>query len=398
MDHRTRTIRCALAALLSLVTLLHPDTATSQADGEAIAIGTYRVLHSDVLGESRVLQVHLPDGYATADTRYPVVYLFYSDSVDGYFAQLVNDLSLLTMDRMPQAILVGIPNTQRYRDLLPWPRPGREAEEGHADRFLRFVREELVPFVDREYRTKPFRVMVGPQAAAVFGAYTLMEAPGTFQAFVLNDPCRIDDAQRSLCRELGAFARTPRARGVYLAVSHTAGETRWDRTRLEALRTAFGAAATEGFRGRIRLEDDWPFFLPPLDVRAALLDLFAGYPFPAPARAESLAQIQAHYDSASASLGFPIEAPDLVLTLAANGMMERHQYDAALEVLHQLVALYPSSLNGPWNLANLHRLRGDTATAIRYYQECLRRDPNLVPAREWLRRLRRAGGSPGPGS
>ena len=66
-------------------------------------------------------------------------------------------------------------------------------------------------------------------------------------------------------------------------------------------------------------------------------------------------------------------------------------YPAALEVLHHLVTLYPSSLDGPWNLANLHRLMGDTATAIRYYEECLRREPNMVPAGEWLRRLRGGG-------
>ena len=55
--------------------------------------------------------------------------------------------------------------------------------------------------------------------------------------------------------------------------------------------------------------------------------------------------------------------------------------------------LYPSSLNGPWNLANVHRLMGDTATAIRYYEECLRRDPDLVPARTWIQRLT-GGGDP----
>jgi len=386
---RPRAVRRVLVAgALSLGALLHPGPATGQSDGDPVALGTYRVLHSDILGEDRVLQVHLPDGYASSGSSYPVVYLFYSDWPDGYFAQVVNDLYLLTMDRMPEVILVGIPNTQRYRDLLPWPRPGRETEEGHADRFLRAVREEIIPFVEREYRAKPYRIMVGPQAAAVFGAYALVEAPGTFQAFVLNDPCRFDDdARRSLCGEIADFARTAPARGVYFAVSHDAGETRWDPRRLAALDTALAAASAGGFRWRIRLERDWPFFLAPVDVRGALLDLFAAYPFPAPERAENLAQIRAHYDSASASVGFPIDPPDLVLTLAANGMMRRQAYPAALHVLHHLVELYPSSLNGPWNLANLHRLMGDTATAVRYYEECLRRDPNMVPAREWLRRL-----------
>jgi hypothetical protein len=387
-----RTVRTILlATTFSVGAFLQPTPASSQSDGDPVALGTYRVLRSDLLGEDRVLQVHLPDAYASGNSHYPVVYLFYSDWVAGYFAQVLNDLYLLTMDRMPEVILVGVPNTQRYRDLLPWPRPGREAEEGHADRFLGFVRQELIPFVDREYRTKPYRIMVGPQTAAVFGAYTLLEAPGTFHAFVLNDPCQLDGPQRSLCEELAGFARTPQARTVYFAVSHDSADRRRDPARLEALRMAFTAGTAEGFRWRIQLERDWPFFLAPVDVRGALLDLFADYPFPSPSLAENLAQIRAHYDSASARLGFPIEPPNLVLTLAANGMMERTAYPAALEALSYLVKLYPTSLNGPWNLANLHRLMGDTATAIRYYEDCLRRDPNMVPAREWLRRLRDGG-------
>ena len=385
------TSHAIVAAVLSLGALTYPTSAACQADGDPVALGTYRVLHSDLLGEDRVLQVHLPDGYASADQRYPVVYVFYSDWVEGYFAQVVNDVYLLAMDRMPEVIVVGVPNTQRYRDLLPWPRPGREREEGHADRFLRFVREELFPFVDAEYRAKPYRVMVGPQAAAVFGLYTLLEAPGTFQVFVLNDPCWLDNPQRSLCNDLARFAHTPKARGIYFAVSHDPDEARWDPIRLETLKAALTAGTTEGFRWRIHLERNWPFFLSPVDVRGPLLDLFADYPFPSPERAESLAQIRAHYDSVSTSLGFRIEPPNLVLTLAANGMMERRAYSAALDVLTYLAELYPTSLNGPWNLANLHRLMGDTATAIRYYEECLRRNPNMVPAREWLRRLREGG-------
>ena len=67
--------------------------------------------------------------------------------------------------------------------------------------------------------------------------------------------------------------------------------------------------------------------------------------------------------------------------------MERGEYQEALGVLNRLVEIYPSSLDGPWHLANLHRVMGDTATAIRYYEECLRRDPNMTPARDWLERL-----------
>jgi hypothetical protein len=368
--------------------LCPPTPGLAQSDGDRVALGTYRVLHSSILEEDRVLQVHLPREYEGGAGAFPVAYLLYSDWVEGYFAQVVNDLYHLAMDRMPPAILVGVPNTQRYRDLLPWPRPGGQPGEGQADRFLRFVREELIPFVDGHYRTEPYRIMVGPQTAAVFGLYALLEAPGTFQAFILNDPCLLDHPGRSLCAELVERAATPAGAGTYFAVSQAPGGGPWPPAGLQALEAGLGKRATDGFRWRVALEPEWPFFLAPVRVREALLDLFAGYPFPSPGQASGLAEIADHYASLSRRFGFDIQPPDLVLTLAANGMMERGSFPAALETFDHLVRLYPSSMNGPWGLANLHRAMGDSATAIRYYEECLRRDPNMAPAREWIRRLK----------
>jgi tetratricopeptide (TPR) repeat protein len=203
----------------------------------------------------------------------------------------------------------------------------------------------------------------------------------------------LDHPGRSLCQELVAFSKTPAARGTFFAVSDAVGEDARDAERLEELRAGLEVQAGEGFHWRMDLDPAWPFFLAPVEARAALLDLFADYFFPSPGEAEGLHEIEAHYDSVSAGHGFPVEPSNLVLTLAGNGLMERGEHAAALEVFTRLTEIYPSSLNGPWGLANLHRVMGDTAAAIRYYEDCVRRDPNLTPALEWLRRLRgHAGG------
>jgi tetratricopeptide (TPR) repeat protein len=197
----------------------------------------------------------------------------------------------------------------------------------------------------------------------------------------------VDHPGRSLCRELATLARAPEAGPIFFAVSEGSGSQPEAHGGVKALRSDLEAGTQARFRWRITVHEDWPYFLAPVDARDALEELFAAYPFPLPASAESLARIQAHYQAASVGLGLALEPPDLVLTLAANGMMEREAYAAALETFQYLVELYPSSLNGPWGLANLHRVLGDSATAIRYYEECLRRDPKMAPAREWIRRL-----------
>jgi tetratricopeptide (TPR) repeat protein len=317
---------------------------------------------------------------------YPVLYLFYSDWVEGYFTQAVNDLYHLSMDRIPPMILVGVPNTQRYRDLYPWP--SREGRGGGAERFLSFVQKELFPFVESQYRTEPYRIMVGPQAAAVFGAYVLLEVPDAFQAFILNDPCRLDGENRSLCGQLVAFSRTPSARGKYFAVSHDADDDRWESGGMDSLFSGFEEVAVPGFRWRVAMDEDWPFFLAPLEIREALLDLFVDYPLRGAGEATGLAEIEAHYENLSRMYGFTLHPSNLVLSQTSDDMVERGEYQEALSVLNRLAEIYPSSLDGPWRLANLHRVMGDTTRAIRYYEECLSRDPNMTPARDWLDRLR----------
>jgi hypothetical protein len=49
--------------------------------------------------------------------------------------------------------------------------------------------------------------------------------------------------------------------------------------------------------------------------------------------------------------------------------------------------VYPSSADGYFRLVNLYRVMGDTANGIRYYRECLEREPNMPTARMWLERL-----------
>ena len=84
-------------------------------------------------------------------------------------------------------IIVGVANVDRYRDLSP---VGRRGNPSGIEPFSRFFVEELIPYVEKEYRTKDYRVLMGPQAGAAFGLYTLAERQGLFGAFIIENPFR----------------------------------------------------------------------------------------------------------------------------------------------------------------------------------------------------------------
>ena len=130
-----------------LFNLYFQNICIAQQDNDNITIGTYRILHSKILNEDRTLLISLPRGYEGSELSYPVVYLLYSDQVRGYFAESVHILDRLgESSEIPQMILVGVANTERYRDNLPLQRDG---SPGGADKFLKFFSDELIPFIDQ---------------------------------------------------------------------------------------------------------------------------------------------------------------------------------------------------------------------------------------------------------
>jgi len=153
--------------------------APAAAQGPAAAtIGFRDSLPSALLQEERELQVFLPDGYAASTARYPVVYLLDGDS---HFLHTAATIQFLVREgRIPPLILIAISNTDRTRDLTPETATDSLHElptAGGAQTFLRFMREELFPYVERRYRSERFRILVGLRSAVCSRSTRLRPTP-----------------------------------------------------------------------------------------------------------------------------------------------------------------------------------------------------------------------------
>lgn len=178
-NRKLRTL-VLLAVLVSLMPLM------AQEDGEKIAGGEIRKLHSRVLEEDRLLFVGLPDDYDSTKTEYPVFYKLDGDKKS--FAKTLSELKeLRDAKQIPPMILVGIPNTDRDRDMLPVAIPGRR-NSGGSHNFLRFAREEMIPFIEQNYRGSDFSIIMGTSNTALFAVYTFINQPSTFDAYLVSSP------------------------------------------------------------------------------------------------------------------------------------------------------------------------------------------------------------------
>ncbi len=119
------------------------------------------VLHSDIVGDDYQLSVLPPPSYHGSQDRYPTLY-----ALDGpfTFGLVAPGSLLLTFDGIvPELVVVSIgkPLDSMYewgptrgRDYSPLPLPDDESA-GHADEFADSLVQEILPFVDDHYRTRP---------------------------------------------------------------------------------------------------------------------------------------------------------------------------------------------------------------------------------------------------
>ena len=364
----TVTIALALAPAVALPVI-------AQEDGAPVSIGTYRVIESQVLGETRRLLIHLPRGYAGSAITYPVLYHTYGDYLAPYYADAFVTLEELAgSSRIPPVILVGIDNSDRYRDLRPLTDRG---EPSGADAYLRFLTDEVIPFVEAHYRANTYRLLAGPQAGAVFGLYALLERPGLFDAFILNNPFTSPPNTAQLLARTELFMDTaPEPRAFVHITFGGSGESPRETANVFRLAELVAPAAPKGLALHLDYLPDNDDFIPPLDLGAALRALFRDYDV-GNRQFGSLSEIRAFYDGLSARYGFDVPAAELALARAADALQQRGETEAAVAILEYDTTLYPNMVNAWWRLAGIAAEQGLTERAITLYEKCLEIDPSL---------------------
>ena len=182
--------------------------------------GTYRhTQKSQVNGRDYHIAVGLPQGYAlpgNAATRYPVLYLL-DGGISFPEAQITYKVQARANDSL---IIVGLwsPDGLAGRGIdyrpPPWEHSGEEvlsrSRAGtccRADLFLRVLREEIIPLIDRQYRTTRDRGLFGHSAGGLFANYVLFEAPDLFERYGIASASLGTDNRPLFTRE-AEFART----------------------------------------------------------------------------------------------------------------------------------------------------------------------------------------------
>ncbi len=198
------------------LTFSQTETTIDNLPGIILERTEMRTLHSDIVGGDYELSISLPNSYSTADTTFPVIFL-----LDPYyvFSMVKNLTDVFTADYtiIPEMIIVGIGYggkgkvassnwvLGRLRDYSPVRNIEKEeyfekrleeaglsnvdVETGGAPLFLDFIRDELFPFIETNYRIDTnMRMLSGYSAGGLFGLYALFHDPDLFQKYFIGSP------------------------------------------------------------------------------------------------------------------------------------------------------------------------------------------------------------------
>jgi predicted alpha/beta superfamily hydrolase len=153
-----------------------------------------RKIQSAIVHQEYELHILLPGGYASSNKKYPVVYLMDSQwdfpLVKSIYGQHYFD------GFIPEMIIVGVtwggdkpnPDSLRARDYTP-TNELRMIQSGGADQFLSFMKTELFPFIESNYKADPDnRNLMGCSLGGLFTLYTLFTHTEMFTGYAAASP------------------------------------------------------------------------------------------------------------------------------------------------------------------------------------------------------------------
>ncbi|MBN1184803.1 MAG: chitobiase/beta-hexosaminidase C-terminal domain-containing protein [Bacteroidales bacterium] len=169
-------------------------------------------IFSNVLNEKRQIKILVPEeNESCCDTKYDVVYI-----IDGetHFEDFSFLYSFARHEKLvPPLLLVSIPNiyinrrNMRDRDFLPEKTIDNKIAGG-ADNFIAFLKNELIPYIDKNMPASGNNSLFGHSLGGLFVMYVLLKDPAMFSNYYCSDPAFPWNNNRILTMTTEVFKNT----------------------------------------------------------------------------------------------------------------------------------------------------------------------------------------------
>ncbi|MCJ8273028.1 MAG: alpha/beta hydrolase-fold protein [Psychrosphaera sp.] len=340
---------------------------------QTLTFGFEETIKSTILNEERLIYVSLPNGYETnTSTRYPVLY-----TLDGntHFKRVVGTVEWLSVsaNMIPHHIVVAITNVARFRDFTPTkPKSAGERPAGGADKFLGFIGDELIPYIDKKYRTTAFRTLTGHSLGGLLTIHALLTRPTMFRSYVAMSPfLRFDDGE-IVNRAAKVLKSSSELNASFFM---TLGNEPTLLPAYQKLERILNKQAPKGLEWESHVyELETHMSTPSKTLHNALvsISLYAGWQLSPEIVAKGIDAIRAHYVKLSVQMGAPVKPPEGSMNTLGYRLLGEKKIEESIEVFTYNTELYPHSTNPYDSLADALEAAGKLAEAKATLEEAVK--------------------------
>jgi hypothetical protein len=381
------------AIIGTLIVLLAPSLPAQdaskgkpEAEPPVIGIGRKHTIPSTILGEKVDLIVHLPGDYSSGEKRYPVL-LFLGSDYRAKFALAAATLEYMcAQGQLPGIILVGVDLPHGNFVQVPQENPGGTVS---ADRHIAALADEIIPFVDRAFRTNGYRILYGGSNSGVFAVYALLSGKLPCQAYFASSPM-LGWCPRLIAAKAGEALADSNRPSRFLFLVWSDDDFGRVTRELPKFVDLVGKSALGWLRWKSEIRHN-EGHVPEMDLALGLRALFPDYN--PKAELTTLRVLREHYATLSDRYGFAIEVPealifDVGLTLATSQQLG--QLDEAQRIFEFTVEHYPRNAQMRAGLGFVHKQRGNAELAIVHLKKALEIDPEQGWAKQQLAELQKS--------
>ncbi|WP_297337872.1 alpha/beta hydrolase-fold protein [Algoriphagus sp.] len=383
-------------SIFAILLILIGNYSVKSQEIEQILIGTKHSIESTRLNEDREYWVNLPDSYHLAESAhktYPILIL-----LDGHlhFRSITGIVNYMSADAygsrtIPEMIVVGIRSRDRERDYTPDKIVTVRANNtGGGNRFLGFLEEELIPELDRTYRTAPYRILFGHSLGGLLATHAFMKEKTLFNAFIAVDPSFGTWDAGTMDKKLDSMTEQSFSRYIYLATANWGKRNLRNRDRHVRFYESLNNKSPSDLRAK------WEYFeredhnsVPITAFHNGISTLFEGYGLSF-REVHNLAQLTEHFQAISEKLSYTFPPPESLVNQLGYSLLRSNDPDdltKALEFFILNVTNYPNSPNSYDSLGEAFEAVGEKQKAIKNYKKSLDLNPKNEHAMTRIEKL-----------
>ena len=334
---------------------------------------------SQKLNEDREITIGLPPSYQkNTKQSYPILLLLDGDFL---FDPFQGALSYgYYWDDLPEVIIVGISqnkNNERETDCAVEPTTGLPHEKG--EKFFEFIGMELIPYIQKNFRTAPFKIVAGLDTTAGFLNCYLYKDNPVFDAYISMSPELPAGMEEQIPDRLAAIQKP-----IFYYHSSGDGDVKKMRNRIQAMDELIKKGTNpklnyryEDFKGASH------YSLVLHSIPSALYQLFAVYqPISITEFQEKIAPLPSgyvdylvqKYDILEKALGLKVQIRLNDFKAIEAAIIKNQAYNEFDQLAQLAGKNYPKSMLADYEMAQMYEKKGDNARAVKSYLAAFQRD------------------------